>query len=69
MKKMPKKNYTELHRLTYVVKSIENDAQCVPKGSYRMTPEHELTPVDNFYGLKEDNCCRLCCWLHFRSPA
>ena len=37
LKKVPKKNFTELARLGYVVRAIENDAQCVPKDSYRVT--------------------------------
>ena len=36
LKKVPKKNFTELNRLSYVIRSIENDAQVVPKDSYRM---------------------------------
>ena len=38
LKKVPKKNFTELSRLAYVVRAIENDVQCVPKDSYRVTP-------------------------------
>lgn len=38
IKKVPKKNFTELHRLSHVVRSIENDAQVIPQGAYKMTP-------------------------------
>jgi radial spoke head protein 9 len=38
LKKVPKKNFTELSRLSYVVRAVENDVQCVPKDSYRVTP-------------------------------
>ena len=51
-----------------MVQAIENDAQCVPKGSYRMTSEHEMSPSLHFYGLNADNCRNLSEWLHFRSP-
>ena len=55
-------------RLSHIVRAIENDVQCVPKGSYFMTPQHELAPSQKFYGLTEDNCQDLSSWLHFRSP-
>lgn len=33
---------TELDRLTYVVRQIENDCQAVPKGAFKLTPCKEL---------------------------
>lgn len=68
VKKIPKKNFTELNRLAHVVRAIENDCQCVPKGSYRMTPEHELRPNTNFYGVDPNWCRSPQSWQHFRSP-
>jgi radial spoke head protein 9 len=68
MKKVPKKNFTELHRLSYVVRSIENDVQCVPRDSFRVTPEHELTPNGHFYGLDIHTARQPQNWQHFRSP-
>ncbi|XP_031472635.1 uncharacterized protein LOC116245030 [Nymphaea colorata] len=67
-KKVPKKNFTELARLAHVVRAIEHDSQCVPRGSYRMTPEHELRPNRNFYGLDTATARAQSNWLHFRSP-
>jgi radial spoke head protein 9 len=68
VKKVPKKNFTELNRLAYVVRAIEHDSQCVPRGSYRMTPEHELRPNANFYGLDTTTSRAQSNWQHFRSP-
>lgn len=41
-KKAPKKNFLEVHRLTVVVRAIENDSQIVPKGLYKINTKHEL---------------------------
>ena len=68
MKKIPKKNFTELCRLAYVVRAIENDVQCVPRDSYRVTAEHELRPNTHFYGLQPQNARFADNWLHFRAP-
>ena len=68
MKKVPKKNFSELSRLGYVVRAIENDVQCVPKDSYRMSSEHELRPNSHFYGLQVQNARLAENWLHFRAP-
>ena len=68
MKKIPKKNFTELHRLSHVVRAIENDAQVVPQGAYKMTTENELRPNNYFQGLNKDNALSYLSWLHFRSP-
>lgn len=36
--KVPKRDLTEIDRLTTVVYAIENDCQTVPVGAYKMTP-------------------------------
>jgi len=38
--KIPKRNQTEIDRLTSVVLAIENDCQICPKGAFKMTPDH-----------------------------
>lgn len=68
MKKVPKKNFTELSRLSYVIRAIENDVQVVPKDSFRVTPEHELRPNSHFYGLQTLNAMAPSSWQHFRAP-
>jgi radial spoke head protein 9 len=49
--KLAKKNFTELDRLSYVVRTIEHDCQVVPVGSFRMTPGNELVRNKSFEGL------------------
>lgn len=39
-KKVPPKNFTELDRLAYVVRVIENDCAVTPVGAFRLTPTH-----------------------------
>lgn len=65
---LPKKNFTELHRLTLVVRSIENDCQLTPTGGYKMMPNHELRPNHHFYGLDLATATKAASWQHFRSP-
>lgn len=45
-----KKNFTELDRLSFVVRKIDNDTNIVPEGSFKMLPIHELRRNDNFKG-------------------
>ena len=46
--KIPKRNLTEVDRLTAVVLAIENDCQLCPAGAFRMTPEHQLKRNEAF---------------------
>merc|ERR1712167_235299 len=36
----PRKAFTELDRLSYVVRAIDHDCSAVPRGAYRITPTH-----------------------------
>ena len=45
------KNFTELDRLAYVVRSIDNDCALAPVGAFKLTPTHELRYNDAFNGL------------------
>ena len=54
--------------MAYVVRAIENDAQIVPKDSFKVTPEHELRPNAHFCGLQVVNAKMSDCWQHFRCP-
>jgi radial spoke head protein 9 len=53
--KVPPKNFTELDRLAYVVRSIENDCSVLPVGAVKLTPTHELRYNDSFRGLSIEN--------------
>ena len=67
-KNVPKQNFTELHRLAQVVRAIDNDAFCVPRGSQKVTVAHELHPSSGFKGLNVKNARELVNWQHFRAP-
>jgi len=49
--KIPPKNFTELDRLAYVVRAVENDCSVAPVGAFKLTPTHELRYNDSFKGL------------------
>ena len=66
--KLPKKNFTELDRLSYVIRSIEHDCQVVPVGSFRMTPGNELVRNKSFEGLTLSSLKDLKNFGHFRKP-
>ncbi len=53
--KIPPKNFTELDRLAYVVRAIDHETQVVPKGAFKLTPDHELERNRNFSGLRREN--------------
>jgi radial spoke head protein 9 len=65
--KVPPKNMTELHRLSFVIMAIENDCQVVPIGSVKLTPLHEVRKNEAFKGLTHDNAFLEESYLHFRS--
>lgn len=65
--KVPPKNLTELDRLAFVVKAIENDCQVVPVGSVKLTPLHEVRKNEAFKGLDSKTAFLEESYLHFRS--
>uniref|UniRef100_A0A7S3KNQ9 Radial spoke head protein 9 homolog n=1 Tax=Euplotes crassus TaxID=5936 RepID=A0A7S3KNQ9_EUPCR len=65
--KEPPKNLTELDRLAFVVKAIENDCQVIPMGSVKLTPLHEVRKNEAFKGLDHTNGFLEESYLHFRS--
>lgn len=49
--KVKPKAFTELDRLAYIVRAIENDCSLVPVGAFKLTPTHELRYNDTFRGV------------------
>ncbi len=45
---------SELHRLSYVVKNIDNETAVVPKGAYAVDEHNTLAPSVVFKGLTKD---------------
>jgi radial spoke head protein 9 len=64
--KIPTKNFTELDRLSYVVRAICHDCQLVPYGSFRITPGNELTRNKSFSGLLLSQVKDIKNYGHFR---
>ena len=65
--KVPKRNLTEVHRLSYIVNAIENDCHTCPMGAFKMTPEHELRRAEAFRGLDKEQAVQLGNYQHFRN--
>ena len=65
--KVEPKNLTELDRLAYVVRAIENDTNVVPHNSFKLTPIHEVRRNEAFNGLKKDDALDLGKYYHFRN--
>lgn len=61
------KNFTEIDRLSYAVRAIEQDCAVVPEGAYRMTPGNEITRNRTFSGLTTTDIGKLDKYCHFRS--
>lgn len=62
------KNFTELDRLAYVIRSIDWDAFVVPEGAFKMLPTKQMRENDDFSGLSAENLTNLGKYLHFRTP-
>lgn len=67
MKDFIPRNLTEEDRLLYTVHAVENDCSIVPKGSFRMTQEHEVERNASFRGLSSDTAFNLNQYSHFRN--
>jgi len=62
------KNFTELDRLAYVVRSIDIECTTLPVGALKLTPTHELRYNDNFKGLSITEAVDLKNYQHFTNP-
>lgn len=65
--KIPPKNFTELDRLSYVVRAIDHETSVVPKGSFKLTQAHELARNKQFGGLPRSTATDLSNFQHFRN--
>lgn len=59
-------NFTELSRLSFIVRNIDFDTSAVPQGAFNLTPEHELRRAKIFRGLTKERAGRLENYMHFR---
>ncbi len=61
-----KEDYTELMKVSYIVRNIDYDTNIVPQGAYKVIPEHELRLNETFKGLPEKELKNLKMYHHFR---
>lgn len=61
-----KNNFTELDKLSFVVKTIDFEAFIFPQGAIKLIPIHELRRNDNFKGLKPEELKNINKYSHFR---
>jgi radial spoke head protein 9 len=64
---LPPKHVTELDRLAWTVRQIENDCQTVPQGAFKMTPLREIRRNEAFEGLYKEEAFCLEKYQHFRA--
>lgn len=58
--------FTELDRLQWTIYAIENDCHIMPKGSIKLTDQHEVRRDNAFRGLSINDACQLENYVHFR---
>ena len=51
---IPPKNITELDRVSYIIHTIEDQCQVVPRHSYKYTPLKEIRKNEAFTGLTRE---------------
>ena len=61
-----KKNFTELNKLSFVVRSVDFDTNIFPQGVFKLIPIHELRRNDNFKGLNKKELTSIGKFHHFR---
>jgi len=60
--------FRELHRLAYVVSSIDHDVSIVPRGALYLDAAHYVKETKGYPGLSHGSCSNLKSFLHFRKP-
>jgi hypothetical protein len=61
-----KENFTELLKISYIVRNIDFDTNVFPQGAFRLIPIHELRRNESFTGLKPEELRDLSKFHHFR---
>ncbi|MCQ2818820.1 MAG: hypothetical protein MJ252_16260 [archaeon] len=62
----PKENFTELLKLSYLVRQIDYDTSIVPEGALKLAPEHEIRINRAFRGVTKEDIGKMERWMHFR---
>ncbi len=61
-----KENFTELLKVSYIVRNIDHDTNVFPQGAFKLTVEHEVARNDAFKGLTLDSLRDFGKFHHFR---
>ena len=56
---IPPKQITELDRVSYIVHTIEEQCQIVPRSSYKFTPLQQVRRNEAFAGLDKESALNL----------
>ncbi|CEL98140.1 unnamed protein product [Vitrella brassicaformis CCMP3155] len=64
----PPMKVREVHRLSHVVRQIDNATAVVPKGSHAVLDSHKIIGNFAFKGLSFKDAMELESWVHFRPP-
>lgn len=63
-----KLNFTELDRLSFIIRIIDYETSIFPQGAFKLIPIHELRRNENFKGLKMEELKNITKYSHFRKP-
>ena len=59
-------NFTELCKLSFIVKAIDHSTNIFPKGWFRLLPIHEIRRNERFKGLKQEELMDIKNYHYFR---
>merc|ERR1712025_136346 len=59
---------SEKHRLSYVVRQIDDNVSIVPRGAHIVTPSHRVLKNPAYEGLSHSMSSTLKSFYHFRQP-
>jgi radial spoke head protein 9 len=59
-------NFTELCKLSFIVKAIDHSTNIFPKGGFRLMPVHEIGRNETFKGLKPEELMDIKNYHYFR---
>ncbi len=61
-----KENFTELLKISYIVRNIDFDTNLIPQGAFKLLTVHELGRNESFKGLKSEELKDTSKFHHFR---
>lgn len=59
-------NFTELSKLSFIIKSIDYSTNIFPKGAFKLIPLHEIRKNETFKGLKPEELINISNYHYFR---